>query len=256
MIVTNSPEDLQSLGVLNTTMAIVFSHASFLTARGAELLRNTNQYISITPESEMHYGHTHPHNHLIQDQSALGVDTHFTFSTDILTQARIWLQKVRYTLYDAALETWRIPRNNPMSANQAYLLATRHGGLALRRQDLGILAPGAKADLVVWNGRSPALLGWTDPVAAIILHASVGDIEHVLVDGQFRKRNGKIVATDYSDVQARFLTAARRIQKIWEQTPYPDMEGRFFGIGREYTMADTVDVQRGDGDGYGAPSYV
>ena len=132
----------------------------------------------------MHYGHTNPHSHLIQDQCALGVDTHFTFSTDILTQARIWLQSARCRMYNSVLDTWRIPRNNPMSVNQAFLLATRHGALALRRPDLGVLATGAKADLVVWNGRSPSLLGWTDPVAAIILHANVGDIDHVLVDGQ------------------------------------------------------------------------
>lgn len=203
----------------------------------------------------MHYGHLHPHNHLVQDQAALGVDTHFTFSTDILTQARIWLQKARYTFYEAAMSTWRIPRNNPMSVNQAFLLGTRNGALASRRSDIGVLSVGAKADLVVWNGRSPAMLGWTDPVAAVIPHASVGDIDHVLVDGQFKKRDGKIVAEGYVDVQDRFLDIARRIQEAWRQTPLPEIEGRFGGIGGEFTNAETADVQRGDGDGYG-PSHV
>lgn len=127
----------------------MFSHASLLTAAGAELLRQTNQYVSITPESEMHYGHDHPHSHLIQDQAALGIDTHFTCSTDILTQARMWLQTVRLIFSRKVLEGWELPTNNPMSVNQAYLMATRHGGLALHRPDLGVLAVGAKADLVV-----------------------------------------------------------------------------------------------------------
>ncbi|KAK0726907.1 amidohydrolase family protein [Lasiosphaeria miniovina] len=209
----NSPEDLQAAGILNTSIPVVFSHASFLTAADATLLRSTNQFVSVTPESEMHYGHVHPHSHLVLDQAALGVDTHFTYSGDILTQARLWLQSVRRTLYSEVLGRWQVPPNNPMSAAQAFLLATRHGGLALRRDDIGVIAKGAKADLVVWDGKtSPALLGWNDPVAAVILHASVGDIEHVLVDGRWKKRDGKIVVPGYAKVQQRFLASARRIQ--------------------------------------------
>ncbi|KAK9623590.1 hypothetical protein V6Z94_004497 [Aspergillus fumigatus] len=118
------------------SVPIVFSHASFLTPTGARLLRETNQYISITAESEMHYGHDHPYNHMIQDQASLGVDTHFTFSTDILTQARIWLQYVRLTLYRWLAQNYEVATKNPMSVDQAFLLATRSGGLALHRPDL------------------------------------------------------------------------------------------------------------------------
>lgn len=87
----NDPEAFQRAGILDGDTPIVISHASFLTAEGAQLLRSTNQYISITPESEMHYGHGQPTGHLIQDQASIGVDTHFTYSTDILTQVSILL---------------------------------------------------------------------------------------------------------------------------------------------------------------------
>ncbi|KAI9782304.1 MAG: hypothetical protein M1816_001917 [Peltula sp. TS41687] len=246
----NDPEDVQSFDFLNTSIPIVFSHGSFITASQAQLLRQTNQYISITPESEMHYGHGHPTSHLIQDQAALGVDTHFTFSTDILTQARIWLQHARQVFYQDVLDDWHIPRNNPESVNQAFLLATRHGGLALRRSDLGVLAVGAKADLLVWNGNSPSLLGWDDPVAAIILHANVGDIEHVLVDGKFKKRDGKLVVEDYPAVQQRFLRSARRIQQVWREYPLPVLQGQF-ASGCDYADTMTADTLRGPGNGYG-----
>ncbi|RYO92517.1 hypothetical protein DL766_003218 [Monosporascus sp. MC13-8B] len=223
----NLPEAFQTAGILNSSTPIVISHASFLTAEGAQLLRSTNQYISITPESEMHYGHGHPTSYLIQDQAALGIDTHFTFSSDVLTQARIWLQSVRARLYATATRHWKVPANNPMSVNQAFRLATRSGGLALRRPDLGIIAPGAKADVVVWDDRSPALLGWSDPIAAVILHASVADIEHVIVNGVFKKREGKLVVNDYAEIQDRFLASAKRIQDIWKSKPLPALEGAF-----------------------------
>jgi cytosine/adenosine deaminase-related metal-dependent hydrolase len=66
--------------MLNTSLPVVFSHASFIPATDVQLLRQTNQFISITPESEMHYGHTHEESFRSMDQAALGVDTHFTFS--------------------------------------------------------------------------------------------------------------------------------------------------------------------------------
>ncbi|THW81306.1 Metallo-dependent hydrolase [Aureobasidium pullulans] len=245
---TNSPSKLDQLGLMNSTTPIVFSHASYVTTDDAELLRKYDQYISTTPESEMHYGHGHHYNPLIQDQSALGVDTHFTFSTDIITQARIWLQSTRLRFFYQALDNWNIPRNNPMSANQAFTLATRSGALALRRPDLGVLATGNKADVVVFDGDSPNMLGWSDPVAAVILHSNVGDIRHVMVGGEWRKRDGQLVTKqNKTDVQTKFLESAKRIQKIWLETPLPEMQGEFGGLSHvEYVDAFTVDAVRGN----------
>ncbi|KAF9875016.1 amidohydrolase [Colletotrichum karsti] len=249
--ITNSPEDVHAVGALNTSIPVVFSHASFLTYQGATLLRSTNQHISITPESEMHYGHTHPHSHLIQDQAALGVDTHFTFSTDILTQARLWLQSTRRLLYQQVLAHWNVPTSAPMTVNQAFLLATRNGGLSLRRPDLGVIAKGAKADVVVWDGESPALLGWVDPVAAVILHASVGDVEHVLVDGKFVKKDRKLVAPGYADVRTQFLESARKVQETWKELPFQALTGAFSSSGAPYEAPLEVDVLAGEESGYG-----
>jgi len=137
-----------------------------------------------------------------------------------------------------------------MSANPGFLMAAHHGGLALRRQDFDVLAVGAKADLVVWNGDSPSLLGWDDPVAAVILHANVGDIEHVVVDGIFKKRDGKLTVQNYPAIQGRFLQSAHRIQQVWKDTPLPVVEGQF-SSGFNYALADTADTLRGSGDGYG-----
>lgn len=201
----------------------------------------------------MHYGHTHPTSDRALDQAALGVDTHFTFSTDVLTQARLWLQAARRDRFgQVTADRWQQPVNNPMSASQAFLLATRHGGLALRRDDVGVLAEGAKADLVVWDGAGPALLGWVDPVAAVVLHASVGDIEAVMVDGRWRKRDRRIVDESYyRDVRGRFLESARAIQRKMVAIPVPQLNGTA-PSGFEYGRTEVVDTLRGEGNGYGA----
>ena len=251
--ITNMPSDLAGLDALEGDIPFIFSHASFLSSNDAGLLRQNNHYVSITPESEMHYGHTHAPSYLIQDQAALGVDTHFTFSTDILIQARLWLQSTRYRLFSRlVVDRWELPRNTPETVKQAFLLATRSGGLSLRRNDLGVLNVGAKADLLVWNAReSPALLGWNDPIAAVMLHASVGDIKDVMVDGKFVKRNGKLTVDGYDEVRERFLKSAKSLQEKWAAKPYPVIEGPWLVGDARYGDTERTDVVRGEGDGYG-----
>ncbi|KAI1195521.1 amidohydrolase [Nemania serpens] len=250
--INSPPSLLHSFGVLNTSTAVVFSHGPGMTAAEAELLSSTNQFLSITPESEMHYGHGHKLSHRAHKQAALGVDTHLTFSTDILTQARMWLQRTRSRLFDEVLDQWNIPARNPMSVNQALLLATRQGALALRRPDLGVIQVGAKADLVVFDGRTPGMLGWADPVAAVILHANVGDITDVLVDGRFLKRDGKLTYARYAELVERFLASAERVRKRALARPPPVLSGSFFGANyASYGIPTEVDVVRGEGTGYG-----
>ncbi len=200
-------------------------------------MREHNWYLSITPESELLYGHGQQTSRLVQDQASLGIDTSFTFSGDLLTQARIWLQSVRGVAYNKALETGKIPKQSPMKVEDAFLLATRQGARALRRNDLGVLKVGAKADIVVFDGTAPNMAGWTDPVAAVILHANVGDIKHVLVGGEWRKWDGKLVLKDgdWPSFQKKFAEMARRIQG---ENPRPQPLGeKFFG------MKDFVDVE-------------
>ncbi|EXM17954.1 Metal-dependent hydrolase, composite domain superfamily [Fusarium oxysporum f. sp. vasinfectum] len=244
-IIDHGPSTLAKFNSLDTPFPIIFSHASFLSPADAALLRKHNHYVSITPESEMHYGHGHPNTPFIQDQSALGIDSAFTFSADIVTQARIWLQATRRKFFMRTLEGWKIPSNNPMTVNQAFLLATRNGGLALRRDDLGVIKVGAKADLVVFDGLSPNMLGWSDPVAAIILHSNVGDVMDVMVDGEWRKRDGKLVVShNRAEVEERFLQSAKRIQKVWEDAAVPTLKGEFMA-GVHYAPTEVQSVVRG-----------
>ncbi|THU81398.1 hypothetical protein K435DRAFT_823432 [Dendrothele bispora CBS 962.96] len=202
----------------NTPFPIIFSHGSFMTAQDAILLRQTNQYLSMTPESEMHYGHTHPHGFLIQDQASLGIDTRFTYSADMVTQARLWLRSTRLFLFSQVLvQDWEIPQLNPMSVKQAFHSITRSRALALRRNDLGVLVEGVKADIVLFDGDSPNMLGWEDPSENIM-----------------------------RAVRSGFLDSARRIQGLMA---VPELTGTSpFGV--PFGMPRREDAVRGDQDGY------
>ncbi|CAK7211658.1 hypothetical protein SCUCBS95973_001189 [Sporothrix curviconia] len=247
-VIDNGPVVLDKHGMLQTPVPVVISHASFTSPEDVALLRKSNQYVSITPESEMHYGHDNEHSHEIMDQCALGVDTHFTFSTDMVTQARIWLQATRRALYRTKLANNTIGASNPFDVDQAFYLATVAGGLALRRDDLGVIRVGAKADLVVFDGDSPNMLGFVDPIAAILLHSNVGDVRHVLVDGKWRKKDGQLLRSVNGDgwkesIQPRFLASAREIQKKWAGRPLPKIEGKLFEVA-DYAHIDKLNVKR------------
>lgn len=173
------------------------------------------------------------------------------FTADVITQARIWLQRVRGLAAAPVAARGGWPATNPMSVNQAFKLATRHGGLALRRNDVGIIAPGAKADIAVIDTSSPPFLGWRDPVAAVVLHACANDVQHVLVDGIFRKRDGKLTFSDISDFRRRFQASADRLQTYWTNLPQPNVVGTKASALTEYQAVEQVDVLRGPGTGYG-----
>ncbi|KAJ4175125.1 hypothetical protein NW754_005544 [Fusarium falciforme] len=137
-----------------------------------------------------------------------------------------------------------------MSVNQAFHLATRAGAQALRRPDLGVLKVGAKGDIVTFDGKSVNLVGWRDPVAAIILHSNVGDVKDVMVGGSFVKRNGSLVAEQLSDVTSRFQESAARIQEEAVKIPYEMKGGFVFNPALPFAVVEPVDAVRDNGTGY------
>lgn len=71
-----------------------------------------------------------------------------------------------------------------VTARDVFNAATLGGARALGRDDLGRLAPGAKADIVIVDLRD-LLVGLTDdPIKALVYFASYRDVETVIVDGK------------------------------------------------------------------------
>lgn len=246
----NSPELLNSpeWGLLNDTWPMIFSHGSQMTARDAYLLRQTNQYLSTAPESEEHGGIGNPYSHLVADQTSLAADSVVGFSTSLVLQARLWMQTVRGRISELAADQWRIGTHTPMTVNQAFYLATRGGALALRRRDLGIIVEGAKADLVLYDGTGPDMVGWRDPVAAIILYSHAGDISDVVVGGKFVKKDFKLTCKGYNELRKDFVERAEaftRRYNNWDFGPLP----HWFYLSK-YVRGQEVDVVRGEATGY------
>jgi 5-methylthioadenosine/S-adenosylhomocysteine deaminase len=103
------------------------------------------------------------------------------------------IMEMRY----AAIMGKSVERNRAaVTAGDVFNAATLGGAKALGRPDLGRLAPGSKADIVVVDltGLHTALT--YDPIKTMIYWASQRDIETVIVDGRKVVEGGRIPGLD------------------------------------------------------------
>jgi cytosine/adenosine deaminase-related metal-dependent hydrolase len=123
---------------------------------------------------------------------SLSADTVMAASDDFFSQMR------------AAYESERVIANNKYQARPSgisikvrdvFEFATFQGARALAMdRRLGTIEPGKQADLLFVRTDSLNMLPLNDPIAALVFHANVGDIDTVLVAGRALKRGGRLVA--------------------------------------------------------------
>ncbi len=134
---------------------------------------------------------------------ALGTDT---YPMDMVAELR-WasiLAKVADGNYQAGL-----PRD-------VYTAATLGGCRFLGRDDLGRLAPGAKADILLIRLDHLGAGVYDDPIKALVDGATGRDVDTVFVDGQRLVAGGRLVRHDEAEVYAGAREATR---EYWRHVP-------------------------------------
>ncbi|MFQ5682997.1 MAG: amidohydrolase family protein [Candidatus Binatia bacterium] len=140
----------------------------------------------------------------------LGTDT---YPLDIVSE-------MRYASLIARLVDRKYYAARPTAVFNA---ATVSGAQALGRDDLGRLAEGAKADVVIVNLRSLRYGPVRDPVTALVEYGSGSDVETVLVDGDVVIENGNSTRIDESALLNQAAVGATR---AWDNWPERDWAGR------------------------------
>ncbi|MDA0705899.1 MAG: 8-oxoguanine deaminase [Proteobacteria bacterium] len=97
-----------------------------------------------------------------------------------------------------------------ISHHDALRWATRGGAQVLHRPDLGTIAPGQCADLAMFDLDELRFSGSGDPVAALVL-CGAHRVRHLLINGEWRVRNGAIPGLDLAKLQSRHRAAAARL---------------------------------------------
>jgi 5-methylthioadenosine/S-adenosylhomocysteine deaminase len=124
----------------------------------------------------------------------------------------------------AAVVSKIMDRNTQVAtAADAFNAATLGGARALGRDDLGKIAPGAKADLLLWKTRSWGMSPMRDPVKNIVYNGRDEDIARVYVNGRLVVEEGKVLAADEQKIFADIQAGGER---MWPRMAEFDWAGR------------------------------
>ncbi len=120
----------------------------------------------------------------------------------------------------------RTQAGDPRTLNSTDLFnaATINGAKALHRDDIGRLAPGCRADLVMVDTHHPAMRPGRDPVRSLIYAAGDRAVRRVYVDGLMVVDAGTVLTMDYpAAAQALHEAQIRVIERApsldWDRRP-------------------------------------
>lgn len=130
---------------------------------------------------------------------ALGTDT---FPMDMFAEMRTASEMCKL-----------VERNHEAAPAEAVFAASNlGGGMALGRDDLGLLAPGAKADFVMIDTRNFWLAPAADPIRNLVACGHPSMIDTVVVAGRTVVRHGRLVDAREEDVLAG---GAASCEAVW-----------------------------------------
>jgi cytosine/adenosine deaminase-related metal-dependent hydrolase len=109
------------------------------------------------------------------------------------------------------------------TALDAFNAATLSAAKMLRRDDIGRIAPRAKADLLLWDLNGFSMNPCRDPIKNLVYSAEPSDLSHVMVDGHWLVRDGELLTVDERSAKAELWRTAER---VWAGIGPGDWAGR------------------------------
>lgn len=189
-------KQLERLGLLGPDTTYV--HCCHFSDEEWGLVAASGGTISVAPQVEMQMGHGWPPvmkaiAHGLRP--SLSIDVVTTVPGDMFTQMRAAFGADRARVNAECFASDSAVPDTMLTARRVLESATRDGAYVAGLEDrTGTLTPGKRADVVVIDATALSVAPVIDPVAAVVLCADVSNVETVIVDGQVRKRDGKLLA--------------------------------------------------------------
>jgi cytosine/adenosine deaminase-related metal-dependent hydrolase len=199
---------LSELGLLHP--GDTYIHCCYFSDEEWQLVADSGGYVSIAPQIELQMGHG-----WAPVVKALQYGLRPSYSIDVVTTApgdMFTNMRAAFAAERARVNAVYWERNEPaeglLTARQMLEFATLNGAyVAGLESRTGSLTPGKKADVVLIDATAINVAPVIDPVAAVTLAADVSNVDTVIVNGEVKKRGGKLLA----DVaRARALVEASR----------------------------------------------
>ncbi len=109
------------------------------------------------------------------------------------------------------------------STSDVFHAGTVGGARALMRDDLGKLAVGAKADIVVLDARHPTMLPLRDPLKSLIHSAAERAVKDVYIDGHLVVQDHQVLTLNRNEAAGQLAEGQARMEK---DVPNKDYLGR------------------------------
>ncbi|RJK93889.1 amidohydrolase family protein [Vallicoccus soli] len=212
----------------------VYVHAATLSTDSYHRIAATGGSVSVSTESEQSAGQGYPPTWQLRRHGipvSLSMDTSVWWSSDLFSAMRTTLGADRSREHLEAHQRGDTVTHVHLRAEHVVDWATRGGARALGRDDLGLVAPGAKADLVlVKNDRSPVSFPLLNPYGHVAFQAQRGDVHTVLVDGRVVKHHGALVGVDLAALRAQAEATVEHLRATigeddWARGMDPDLPG-------------------------------
>ncbi len=209
-------ERLVKDGLMGNNNNIV--HGNNLTDAQLKMMIDLGVTFSLTPETEMTQGHGMAiTGRLLQLGAApsLGVDLESSISGDMFSVARFALGTQRALDNAHSKEQLhKLPDTSSIYCKQALEWITIKGAQALNLDDkIGSLKAGKQADLVLISAEDLNMSPVHDPINSVVMQTSLANIDTVVIAGETRKENGRLLHPKLPELKATLAQSGMRLMK-------------------------------------------
>jgi guanine deaminase len=206
---------LADLGVLGP--GFVGAHGVWLTDDDIRRIGDAGGAVAHNPASNLKLGSgIAPTREMLNQGVTVGLGTDGSMSSDNqnMFEAMRFAALVNKVRFPHQTEAW-------IGAKEVYAMATLGGARTLGlAEDIGAIAPGRKADLVLLRADSVFLRPLNHALNALVYAETGADVSTVLVGGRVVLDNGRVLTVDEERVRLQAQEAAERVRRqnkaAWE----------------------------------------
>ena len=193
-----SVQYLDDIGFLGPD--ILATHVSYVTENDMDIIARSKTNVIHASYRKAKEGLNSPYWQFVERGANVAIATD-SFSHDLIEDLRI----------GALLGKISQGKVGTPRAEDLISSATRGAAIALGRDDLGHLNPGARGDAIVVDISTPFSAPVFDPLRALVYYSTGANVRHSVVDGVPVVRDHKVVGSDMAAARENAEAACRRI---------------------------------------------